>query len=61
MLIGVRFLLLFAVAAIAISSLGYLFTKNPRFLTLTKNILKITFVLVGLLALLYVAERLLLA
>ncbi len=61
MLIGVRFLLLFAVVAIAITSLGYLFTKNPRFLALTKNIIRITLVLAGLLALMYVVERLLLA
>lgn len=61
MLIGVRFLLLFAVAAIAITSLGYLFTRNPRFLLLTKNLVKLTLLFAGLLALMYIAERLLLA
>ena len=59
MLIGVRFLLLFAVMAIAVTSLAYLFTKNRRFLTLTKHIVKISLGCAGLLVLLYMGARLL--
>ncbi len=59
MLIGIRFLLLFAVAGIAITGLAYLFTRNPRFLALTKLVARITLLLVGLMALLYLTLRLL--
>jgi hypothetical protein len=59
MLIGLRFLLLFAVMAVAITFLCFLFTKNPKFLAYTKLILKITAGFVGLILLIYLVERLL--
>lgn len=60
MLIGLRFLLLFAVMGVAITSLAYLFTRKPRFLALTKTIIKVTLGFVALIAVLYLLERLLL-
>ena len=60
MLIGLRVLLLFAVLAISITFLGYLFTKNPRFLHYTKLIIKVTFGFAVLIAVIYIAERLIL-
>ncbi|MEI6737258.1 MAG: hypothetical protein WCL29_02130 [Pseudomonadota bacterium] len=57
MLIGLRFLLLFAVMAASISFLGYLFTKNPRFLYYTKLIIKVTLSFAALIVVIYVAER----
>jgi hypothetical protein len=60
MMIGLRFLLLFAVMAIAVTFLTYVFTKNPRFLTYTKRIVKVTFAVVALFLLIYFGERLLL-
>lgn len=59
MLIGLRFLLLFAVMGISITFLGYLFTKNPRFLAATKMIIKVTLAFAALIALIYVVERVL--
>jgi hypothetical protein len=59
MLIGLRFLLLFAVMAVAITSLAYLFTRKPKFLALTKTIIKVTLAFAALIAILYIAERLL--
>ncbi|MBC7622902.1 MAG: hypothetical protein H7232_05925 [Aeromicrobium sp.] len=59
MLIGLRFLLLFAVMGISITFLGYLFTKNPRFLAATKMIIKVTLAFAALIALIYVVERML--
>ncbi len=61
MLIGLRFLLLFAVMAASITFLGYLFTKKPRFLYYTKLIIKVTLSFAALIAIIYIAERLLLA
>ncbi len=61
MLIGLRFLLLFAVMAASITFLGFLFTKNPRFLYYTKLIIKVTLTFAALIAILYVGERLILA
>ncbi len=61
MLIGLRFLLLFAVMAASITFFGYLFTKNPRFLHYTKLIIKVSLAFAALIALIYVAERLLFA
>jgi hypothetical protein len=58
-LIGLRFLLLFAVMASAITFLGFLFTRNPRFLRYTKLIIKVTLAFAALIALLYVVERVL--
>jgi hypothetical protein len=46
--------------AISITFLGYLFTRNPRFLQFTKLIIKITLGFAALIAVIYVAERVLL-
>lgn len=59
MLIGVRLLLLVAGFAISVTFLGYLFTKNPKLLQLTKTIIKVTLGFAALIAVLYVLERLL--
>ena len=59
MLIGLRLFLMVAVLAVSATFLGYLFTKNPRFLKLTKDIIKVTLVLAAVIAVIYVAERLL--
>ena len=59
MLIGLRLLLMVAVLAISATFLGYLFTKNPRFLKLTKNIIKVTLLFAAVIAVVYIAERLL--
>ena len=61
MLIGLRLLLMVAVIACSATFLGYLFTRNPRFLKLTKTIIKVTLLFAALIAVIYVAERLLLA
>ena len=61
MLIGLRLLLIIAVIACSATFLGYLFTKNPKFLKLTRTIIKVTLLFAGLIAVVYVAERLLLA
>jgi hypothetical protein len=58
MLIGLRFLLLFAIMAAGITFLGYVFTRNPRFLHYTKLIIKVTLGFGALIAVIYVAERL---
>ena len=59
MLIGLRLLLMVAVIAISATFLGYLFTKNPRFLKLTLNIIKVTLLFAAVIAVVYIAERLL--
>ncbi len=59
MLIGLRLLLLVAVMAASICFLGYLFTKNPRFLYYTKMIIKVTLSFAALIAVIYLVERLL--
>ena len=59
MLIGLRLLLMVAVIAISATFLGYLFTKNPRFLRLTVNIIKVTLLFAAVIAVVYIAERLL--
>lgn len=59
MLIGLRLLLMVAVIAISATFLGYIFTRNPRFLKLTKNMIKVTLLLAGAVAVIYIAERLL--
>ncbi|AMS33202.1 MAG: hypothetical protein ACK45Y_06795 [Betaproteobacteria bacterium] len=59
MLIGLRFLLLFAVMGASITFLGYLFTKNPNFLRATKIIIKVTLAFAALIAVIFVVERLL--
>ena len=61
MLIGLRILLMVAVIASSAAFLGYLFTRNPRFLKLTRNIIKVTLLFAAFIAVIYVAERLLLA
>lgn len=61
MLIGLRLLFLVAGFAIAVTFLGYLFTKNPRFLKLSKSIIKVTLLFAALIAVIYVLERMLLA
>ena len=60
MLIGLRFLLMFAVVASSATFLGYLFTKKPRFLVLTKLIIKVALIFAALIAALYVLERVIL-
>lgn len=57
MLIGLRLLLMVALVAVSATFLGFLFTRNPRFLTLTKNIIKVTLLFAGLIAVIYIAER----
>ena len=59
MLIGLRLLLMVALIAVSATFLGFVFTRNPRFLQLTKSIIKITLLFAALIAVLYVAERLL--
>ena len=59
MLIGLRLLLMVAVIAVSGAFLGFLFTKNPRFLQLTKNIIKVTFLFAAAIAVVYIAERML--
>ncbi|HEX9391075.1 MAG TPA: hypothetical protein VF928_07165 [Usitatibacteraceae bacterium] len=61
MLIGLRLLLLVAGLAVAVAFLGFLFTKNPRFLQLSKNIIKVTLLFAALIAIIYILERVLLA
>ncbi len=61
MLIGLRLLLLIAVMAVAISLVGYLFTRKPQFLHYTKLIIKLTLGFAALIAVIYIGERLLLA
>ena len=61
MLIGLRLLLMIAVIACSATVLGYLFTRNPRLLKLTRNIVKVTLLFAALIAMVYVVERLLLA
>ncbi len=58
MLIGLRLLLMVAVIAGSAAFLGFLFTKNPRFLKLTTNIIKVTLLFAAVIALIYVVERL---
>ena len=57
MLIGLRLLLMVAVLAISATFLGFLFTRNPRLLTLTKNIIKVTLLLAAAIAVVFVVER----
>ena len=59
MLIGQRLLLMLAVITISATFLGYLFTKNPRFLKLTKSIIKVTLLVAAAVAVIYIVERLL--
>lgn len=61
MLIGLRLLLMVFIIACATTFLGYLFTRNPRFLVLTKIIIKVALLFAAFVALIYVAERLLMA
>ena len=60
MLIGLRLLLMVAVLAISATFLGFLLTRNPRLLTLTKNIIKVTLLLAAAIAVIFVVERTLL-
>lgn len=60
MLIGLRLLLMVALIAVSATFLGFLFTRNPRFLKLTKTIIKVTLLFVAVIAVVYVAERVLL-
>ena len=59
MLIGLRILLMIAVIAISGAFLGFLFTRNPRLLQLTKNIIKVTLLFAAVIAVVYIAERVL--
>ena len=60
MLIGLRILLMVAVIASAATLLGYLFTRNPRFLLWTKNIIKVTLLVVAVIGIIYLLERIVL-
>ena len=59
MLIGLRLLLMVAVIAISATFLAFLFTKNPRFMKLTVNIIKVTLLFAAVIAVVYIAERVL--
>ena len=59
MLIGLRLLLMVALLAVSATFLGFLFTRNPRFLKLTKNIMKVTLLFAAVIAIIYIAERVL--
>jgi Na+-driven multidrug efflux pump len=59
MLIGLRLLLMVAVLGISAAFLGYLFTKNPQLLLLTKNLVKLTILFAVVIAIIYVLERVL--
>lgn len=61
MLIGLRLLLMVAALAISAAFLGYLFTKNPQLLLLTKNLVKLTLLFAVVIAIIYVLERVLVA
>lgn len=57
MLIGLRLLLMVAALGIGAAFLGYLFTKNPQLLLLTKNLVKLTVLFAVIIAVIYVLER----
>lgn len=57
-MIGLRILFLVSMLAVSITFLGYLFTRNPTLLRLTKMILKVTAAFVLLVAVVYILERL---
>jgi Na+-driven multidrug efflux pump len=59
MLIGIRFLVMFAVIAISASFLAYLFTKNARILQFTKMLIKITVSVIVVVLIIFVLERVL--
>jgi hypothetical protein len=59
MLIGLRLLLMIAGVAIVSTFLGYVFTRKPQLLLLTKNLIKITLVFAAAIAIIYVLERVL--
>jgi len=59
MLIGLRILLLLAVMAAGISFLAFVFTKNPAYIRYARNIIKVTLGFGALIAVIYLAERLL--
>jgi hypothetical protein len=59
MLIGLRLLLMIAGVAIVSTFLGYVFTRKPQLLLLTKNLIKITLVFAAAIAVIYVLERVL--
>lgn len=61
MLIGLRLLLMVAIVGCSATLLGYLFTRNPRFLEFTKLIIKVAVLLGAAIALIYVLERVILA
>ena len=61
MLIGLRLLLMLAALAISAAFLGYLFTKNPQLLLLTKNLAKLTLLFAVIVGIIYVLERTLVA
>ncbi len=48
-----------AVIAISGAFLGFLFTRNPRLLQLTKSIIKVTLLFAAVIAVIYIAERIL--
>ena len=48
-----------ALVAASATFLSFLFTRNPRFLKLTKLIIKVTLLFAAVIAVIYVAERLL--
>jgi hypothetical protein len=61
MLIGLRLLLMVAALAISAAFLGYLFTRSPQLLLLTKNLVKLTVLFAVVIAVIYLLERVLVA
>ena len=50
-----------AVIVISASFLSFLFTRNPRSLNLTKYMIKVTLLFAAVIAVIYIAERVLFA
>jgi hypothetical protein len=59
-LVLVRFLLFLALAAVVVSAVLYLFTRNRRYLTFIVRVLKYTVVLLAGVLIFYALERLVL-
>lgn len=55
--IGLRILLTVAAFAVSIAFLTYLFTRKPHYLELTKNLMLLTALFVGILGVIYLVER----
>lgn len=59
MLIGLRILLMFVVIAGSATFLAFVFTRNPWFLRLTKKIILGSLIFAAFIAVIFIAERLL--